>query len=303
MKGSLLRQRLKPWMLPIAMAGGVLFHDCIEYVGFLTPYLIFVMLYVTFCKINFRHISVTRLMWALLAIQVVGAAIIYVAIAGVSRDVAQGLMICVLCPTATAAPVVTGMLGGNVARLITYSLMSNVTAALIAPLFLSVAGSVDVDILTSSGQICSHVAPLILGPLILAQITSRVAPKVHHAVADHQGLSFYLWAVSLLIVVGRSVSFILASPAGALPEIIVLAIGAGVVCVGQFAIGRRVGYRMGDRISGAQGLGQKNTVLAIWLALTYLNPISSVAPAAYIAWQNSINSWQLFHYQKAISRG
>ena len=261
MKGSLIRQRLKPWMLPIAMAGGVLFHDWIEYVGFLTPYLIFVMLYVTFCRINFRHISVTRLMWALLGIQVAGAALIYLVVAE----------------------------GGR--------------AAVIAPLFLSVAGTAHVDILTSSGQICSHVAPLILGPLILAQISGRVMPKVHHAVAEHQGLSFYLWAVSLLIVVGRSVSVNLASPADALPEIIVLAIGAGVVCVGQFVIGRRVGFRMGDRISGAQGLGQKNTVLAIWLALTYLNPISSVAPAAYIAWQNSINSWQLFRYQKAMSRG
>ena len=67
------------------------------------------------------------------------------------------------------------------------------------------------------------------------------------------------------------------------------------MCVLQFYAGRRIGLRFSDRIAGAQGLGQKNTVLAIWMALTYLDPIASVGPAAYVAWQNIINSAQLYH--------
>ena len=62
----------------------------------------------------------------------------------------------------------------------------------------------------------------------------------------------------------------------------------------QFYIGRKVGVKFGDKIAGAQGLGQKNTILALWLSLTYLNPIISVAPASYIMWQNIINSCQLY---------
>jgi len=34
--------------------------------------------------------------------------------------------------------------------------------------------------------------------------------------------------------------------------------------------------------------------LAIWMAQTYLAPLSSIAPAAYVLWQNLINSWQLW---------
>ncbi|MDE7236460.1 MAG: hypothetical protein K2N66_01395, partial [Paramuribaculum sp.] len=79
-----------------------------------------------------------------------------------------------------------------------------------------------------------------------------------------------------------------------------LAVGAGVACVLQFVIGRRIGCRCGDRIAGAQGLGQKNTVLAVWMALTYLNPVASIAPAAYIAWQNTINSIQLYHHARRL---
>lgn len=73
-----------------------------------------------------------------------------------------------------------------------------------------------------------------------------------------------------------------------------LALVAALMCMAQFYAGRVIGRRCGDRIAGAQGLGQKNTVLAIWMALTYLNPIASVAPAAYVAWQNTINSLQLY---------
>ena len=58
--------------------------------------------------------------------------------------------------------------------------------------------------------------------------------------------------------------------------------------------GRRIGRRFGDRVAGAQGLAQKNTVLAIWMSLNFLDPISSVGPASYILWQNTINSAQIY---------
>ncbi|MEO4837844.1 transporter, partial [Bacteroides uniformis] len=37
-----------------------------------------------------------------------------------------------------------------------------------------------------------------------------------------------------------------------------------------------------------------NTVLAIWMAYTYLNPLSSVGPGSYVLWQNLFNSYQLW---------
>lgn len=298
MKAQMLRQRLKPWMLPAAMLSGLLFHNYISYVAFLTPYLIFVMLLITFCKINPREFGFSKMIWQLLAVQVSGGIAAYIAVAPLSTDVAQGLFICVFCPTATAAPVVTGMLGGSVTKLVAYSLVSNVTVAVTAPLLLAWTGESGIDIIATSIQIMGKVAPLILLPLITALAMRKLMPRLHREIGSRQSLSFYLWALSLFIVVGKSISFILAEPASKTYEIITLALGAGIVCVLQFAIGRKIGSRHGDRISGAQGLGQKNTVLAIWLALTFLNPISSVAPAAYIAWQNTINSMQLYFKQK-----
>ena len=54
--------------------------------------------------------------------------------------------------------------------------------------------------------------------------------------------------------------------------------------------------------AGAQALGQKNTVLAVWMAIAYLNPISSVAPAAYVAWHNIVNSMQIYRKMHADAK-
>ena len=69
----------------------------------------------------------------------------------------------------------------------------------------------------------------------------------------------------------------------------------------QFWFGRRIGRKYDDIVAGGQGLGQKNTILAIWMAQAYLNPISSIAPGAYVLWQNMINSWQVWRSRKKNS--
>lgn len=289
------RQAIKPWMLPIAMLTGIIFHDSIHYLAFLSPYLIFTMLLLTFCKINPKEFHIGRFIWILLAIQIIGAVAVYIAIAPASTDIAQGTFICIFCPTATAAPVITGMLGGSVTMLATYSLISNISVAMLAPVLFSFIGyNSDISFMDSTLLISQRVLPLILAPLALALLFRAYMPRVHAAIASRQSLSFYLWACALIIVVGNAVSFIIHEPASRVPEMIIIAAASLAVCVLQFAIGRIVGRRYGDRISGAQGLGQKNTVLAIWMSLTYLDPIASVGPAAYVAWQNIINSLQLY---------
>ena len=66
----------------------------------------------------------------------------------------------------------------------------------------------------------------------------------------------------------------------------------------QFTIGKLVGRYYGDSISAGQALGQKNTVVGIWLTLTFLNPLAAVAPGAYVLWQNMVNALQLWYKQK-----
>ena len=55
-----------------------------------------------------------------------------------------------------------------------------------------------------------------------------------------------------------------------------------------------IGHFFGRAQEAGQALGQKNTAFAIWLGITYLNPLSSVGPGCYILWQNIINSFEIW---------
>ena len=301
MKVARIRAIMKPWMLPIAMVGGIVFHNAMDYLSVLSPYLIFIMLLITYCKVKPSEFRITRLSWSLLTVQVLGGIGVYLALKPLGETLAQAGFICVFCPTATAAPVITGMLGGSVPRLATFSIVSNFTVALTAPLLFTLMGAhghgAELSFIEVAGLISLKVVPLILGPLLIAMVMRVTVPRAHQALATRQGLSFYIWAVSLFIVVGKAVSYVIAhiGEPGASGSLMLTIAGVSlVVCCLQFFIGRKVGNRCGDKIAGAQGLGQKNTVLAIWMALTFLNPVSSIGPAAYVAWQNTINSIQLW---------
>ena len=293
-------QKLRTYALPIAMIAGFVAHELATSVAFLTPYLLFAMLLVSYCKLDIRSLRVTPMYLWMLAVQFVLAWVVYGLVSLYDPIVAQGAFICLFCPTATSAPVVAAMLGGNLSLLVGYSLLCNMLIAFTAPIFFSLIGvHTELAFFDSVMIICKQVLPLLLLPLLLAVLMQRYAPRLHNAVRNRPSISFYLWVVALFIVVGKSVGFVMMQPLSSLPQEIALALLALVCCVAQFVIGRKIGARYGDRVSGAQGLGQKNTVLAIWMALTYLHPIASIAPASYVIWQNIINSGQIMRKEQS----
>ena len=271
-------QQLKTWMLPIAMLVGALFYDFFSSLAFLTPYLIFLMLLAPYSKLTLHRIRMPRFYLSLLAVQVFGSLAIYGLIRPIDPIIAQGVFICILVPTATSAAVITGMLGGSISTLATYCLLSNFTVALISPLIFSWIGEhVSMPFLQSFGIICRQMFPLLILPFLLVLALKRFTPRLHERLRQSQQIS------------------LVHQPAANYNREAYIALGSLVVCILQFLIGRRIGSHFANRIAGAQGLGQKNTVLAIWMAQTYLNPITSVGAASYVVWQNTINSWQLWY--------
>ena len=304
MKIAIRRSNVKTLMLPIAMVGGAIFYPWMGYITFLSPYLIFMMLFITYCKLSLHDIRPDKFEVILLLTQMTLAGLVYALTFFWNKTLAEGVFICVFIPTATAAPVITAMLGGSISKVATYSLLSNSVVATAGPVLLAAIGDhSEMTFGESFRLILSQVFPLIILPLLLALAARKFTPSIHAKVNNMQQLSFYLWAVSLFIVVGSCTSFAIKNwTPESTPTMIMLAFGALTVCVAQFKIGRKIGDIYGHKISGGQALGQKNTVLAVWLALAYLNPLASIAPASYVAWQNIINSWQLMRKQSEISR-
>ncbi len=300
MKINLHLHMKKTVMLPVAMLVGAIFYKWMGYLSFLSPYLIFMMLFITYCKIDFRHFRVGKFELVMLTVQMALAAAVYGLLSLGDHTVAEGVFICVFIPTATAAPVITSMLGGSISKVASYSLVGNLFVAVAGPLVLAAVGDhAELTFFQSFCLILSRVFPLLVLPILSAMLVKWLMPGLHRRLLEHQQISFYLWAISLTIIVGGCVSFAINAwtPESTLP-MIWLALGALAVCLLQFWVGRKVGGIFKDKVAGGQGLAQKNTVLAVWLALTYMHPIASIAPAAYIAWQNMVNSWQLIRKEQ-----
>ncbi|MEG1563924.1 MAG: transporter [Bacteroides sp.] len=285
---------LKDWTLPIAMLVGGIGYPLFITFSFLTPVLIFSMLLLTFCKVTPQELKPKRLHLWLLFIQVFGALAAYLLLYRFNKIVAEGVMVCIICPTATAAAVITAKLGGNAASLTTYTLIGNIGAAVAVPLFFPlIEVNPDLSFWSSFLVILGKVFPLLICPFLLAWLLQKFVPRAHRLLLSYHELAFYLWAVSLSIVTARTVSSLVTNSADGFTEVLI-ALSALVACCLQFFWGKTLGSRYNDRISGGQALGQKNTILAIWMAHTYLNPLSSVGPGSYVLWQNIINSYQLW---------
>ena len=270
---------LRTVSMPLGMVVGAMFCRPIAALetasgGMITPSLIFLMLFFTFCRVDVRSMRLQPLHLWLLTAQIVFSVAVYGILLPFSPTVAQGGMICVLTPIAMAAVVIGGMLGADIVSMTTFSLLCNMTIAVVAPFILSVVGSGD----CSLAVILARVAPLLILPFAAAQGCRALIPKVSGWVAAHSQISFYLWLETAL------------------------AATALVICLVQFRFGRWLGRRYGDAVAGGQSLGQKNTVLAVWMAQSFLDPISSVAPTAYIVWQNFVNSYQIYKKDRETTK-
>lgn len=261
--------------------------------GISTPFFIFSMLFCTFCRVNIREMKPSWLHLWLIVAQVVATVAIYALLRPLGETVAQGGMICALAPMAMGAVVIAGMLGAKVETMATHSLICNIAIAFIAPPLISMWGNGSCTI----AEILARVTPLLIAPFVVAQMCRWLTPRFAGWIGSHAMLSFYLWLLSLMVIMGKTTHFIIESGTEYLTTEIILAAVALVVCLAQFGFGRWLGRRYGDEPAGGQALGQKNTVLAIWLAQSFLNPLACVAPTAYIVWQNIVNSYQIYRHR------
>lgn len=304
---------IKNWMLPIAMAAGVAVYLCYAHIPALAPIkapsdriakvampaLIFLQLLLSFSKVAPRDLHFRKWHLKALLFQVAGC-ILVTAITLLLYNgspsvkiILEGIMVCLVCPTATAAVVITTKMNGNAANITMYTLISNFAAAILCPLLFPLLEPHEgFGFLAAFLRILRKVFPLLICPFLLATAFRLWMPKVQQWLERHSGAAFYLWSLSLMIVTGQTARSLVNSPES-VPVKVIVAVCSLAVCLVNFFTGKKMGGPEHDRITAGQGLGQKNTVLAIWVALTYLNPLCSLAPGAYVLWQNIFNSIQL----------
>jgi BASS family bile acid:Na+ symporter len=293
-------QRFKSWILPIAIVLGVFFHEYIIVLQPALPYLIFLMLYFSFNSLDVKTMRFSMFDFWLLLFQLVVSTVVYFLIRPFDEIVAQGGFVTVLAPTAAAAIAVSLILGANISMMSTYLISCNLMVAVVAPLsFTLIGASPDISFWISFLAILGKVFPLLIAPFILAVLTRWLLPKANSYINQHKSLSFYVWAVSLTVVISRAIGLLMTQFHEHRMMFLWMVVVSIFLCFIQFFVGHLIGKKYGDRVAGGQALGQKNTVLAIWMAQSYLNPLSSIVPTLYVIWQNLYNSFQMMQKERA----
>lgn len=317
------------WALPISMLSGALAyfvfvslplthevqHICKHLtVHYAQPVMLFCMLFLSFIKVSPKEMRPRRWHLWLLLIQAawfLAFAALSIAIGRYMTDttfsegakvLAEGAMLALICPTATASAVITGKLGGSTSGVVTYLILCNLMVSLIAPaIFPLVEPASGHTFLWSFLTILRKVFPLLICPLFLAWIVRFGVRPLHRLLLRYPDLSFKVWTVSLAMAITVTVHSIVISTVD-IWYMVGLAVISGICCVMQFYLGKRLGsrYSRETRITAGQAFGQKNTVLIIWMGQVFLNPVTSVVGGFYSVWHNIINSYQLY---KARKRG
>lgn len=339
------------YALIIAMLIGAVGYPWFRHLSWLMPPLICLMLFFTFCKINPLDLRLRKWHGIVLAVQMVLTAVVYYGLLAIGERllsmgygltegdialVSQGLMVCVIMPTATAAPIIAGKLGGSIQNLTTFSLLSNIATAVIVPAFFPVVHTeAGIEFVAAMLLILRRVTPMLLGPFVAAWLLRLVyewyykqkgTPRRFTLSKRWASMPFYLW-ILLLIVLISQITYTLLTQEYSGWAIVALCGGSLVACLLQFMLGRWIGYHFPatshgadyqdilinpaaaaysiaqkSRITAGQAFGQKNTALGIWMAQMYLHPLSSIGPAAYIIWQNLLNSYQLWNAGRGVRK-
>lgn len=269
----------------------------------LMPVVLFALLYVTFCKIEIKEMKpqAWHFILQLIRTSLAGLMVIAILLFGGNADVKivlEAAFICFICPTAAAVAVVTEKLGGSIGSLTTYTVIANIFTMVIIPLlFPMVEKGADVSFLYMSMMVFRNVTTVLVVPLVLALLSRKFLPQFVDKVKSVKDLGFYMWCFNLTILMGETLRNILHATVSGWTLALLLFVPL-VVCLIQFTIGKAVGHHYGASISAGQALGQKNTIVGIWLTLTFLNPLAAVAPGAYVVWQNLVNGWQLWYKEK-----
>lgn len=310
-----LKELLKEWMLPLALVSGISIYLIYHFIPALHPIgpachrivsvsqrvTIAIMLFLQFVKVSPHDLKLTR--WHLYAalcqlISSFGVALVVMYTPhGEIRILLECAMICLICPTAAAAGVITDRLGGTLSATMTYVVLINTLATFAIPTMIPlIHPSAELGFWQYVLGIAAKIFPLLLLPCLLAWAVRYSARRLQRFLMRRAHWAFYFWGVGLTLAMILATRALVTSSLG-FGVILCIVMVSVAVCALQFFAGRHLGKDHAECITAGQALGQKNTGFMIWLGYAYLTPITSVVGGLYAIWQNIFNSWELFRHE------
>lgn len=295
----------------LSMVIGALGHRYLLPLAPILPWLIFFMLFFTFCKVNPLDLRLHKWHWVVLAAQLFLSFTTYLLTLSLSHNpvLAQGILMCFIMPTATAAPIIAGKMGGSIQNLTTFTLLSNFATALIVPAtFPLINPASDMTFWPAFLLILSRVAPLLLGPFFSAWLL-RLAFNAYYKKIDISKsrnldnseprqfvlpktwaqIPFYLWVASIIVLSAVVTKTVIANFHSSLFIILCLLVSSFFACLLQFGLGKLIGYYLP---APSKGKDYQDVLINPAAAPTTMAGVSSITAGQAFGQKNtSLGVW------------
>ncbi|MBB4078708.1 BASS family bile acid:Na+ symporter [Lewinella aquimaris] len=281
---------VKSLLILIALGVGLLLPQLDDYTYTLRPFLM-VLLFFSFLNVKIdRSIFAWQQVAIAVLMPVVGLLVYYLGNL-YTEELGLTLLLMGLAPTAVITPVLAGLMQRRAGYMVGAIIVTHVSFALVVPVVLPALLGVELS-WRSLGELVYTIGSTVAGPLVLGQLARRYGGRVLTGLRRVGPYSFVLFLSNIAVASG-SLSHYLRYESSVPWQFIVIAAGCiGVLLVVNFAMGSRLAPP-GHWVEGSLAFGRKNTMLSIWIALEYINPLVVLGPMLYILLQNIFVAGQI----------
>lgn len=292
------------------------------------PWLIFFMLFFTFCKVNPLDLRLHKWHWVVLAAQMILSFGSYAGVSYLTNDpiLAQGILICFIMPTATAAPIIAGKMGGSIQNLTTFTLLSNFATAIIVPAtFPLINDQLQMTNYQFAEQfwpafvlILSRVAPLLLVPFFSAWLLrlgfNAYYRRKYASLPCGEGkggvpefvlpkklalIPFYLWVASIIVLSATVTQTVITNYQSQMTNMLILLACSFFACLLQFGLGKWIGYKLP---APSKGKDYQDVLINPAAAPKTMSGVSSITAGQAFGQKNtSLGVWMAQMYLDPLS--
>ena len=281
---------LKSVLILIALAAGLLLPQLEAYTFTLRPFLM-TLLFFSFLNVGLgRHVFAWQQGVVAALLPLVGGAVYYL---GCLYDEQLGvtLLLMGLAPTAVITPVLAQIMRRSVAYMVGAIIVTHAVFALTVPLVLPQLLGISLS-WEALGSLVYTIGSTVAGPLVLAQLLRRWGGGVLTGLQTVAPYAFVLFLSNIMVAAGSLSHYLRHESSTPWTFVAVVTVSIAVLVSINFWVGSRIAPR-GHGVEGSLAFGRKNTMLSIWIALEYINPLVVLGPMLYILLQNVFVAGQI----------
>ena len=296
----MLKNLLKPALLFLPFLLGLAFPQ-VHILGkapfHLVRWLLIIMVFQAALQLQFRDMHLRQEHWKSLALNLLMALLPFAFVKLFFPEeqlLAEILFFTGISPTATAAPVVTGLLNARIGFALTGFALSNVAISLLLLFLLPlVTGNASFSFLL---HIAGTLLMVVVFPMTAGLLAKKFFPRLPAMAKKYKIFSLFLWSLCLCVMAATAMDYFRKQEKSAILFLLLSGIATLLICVGNFLFGRLLARKKYARET-SQISGQKNTTFSMYLALAYAStPAAALGPIFYILWHNLWNAWQIYRH-------